>query len=256
MFFTLSKILNFLCFPLPLALLALLFFAWMQRDKKRRRCAWLLFWVAVLGLWVCSTGPFVSLLLRPLERPFRDPQAPARVDAIVVLGGMIDLGLSDERHIELNPNADRLFAAIELARRMPHAVIIFSGGSGSLFDQAHREAPLLRAAAMRMGVPERQIVAESASRNTYENAAETKRILQERRLHSVLLVTSAYHMRRALGCFHKLGLEPIPHAVDFRSHDGPLDPMCWVPDVNNLSEASAAIKEYVGLVTYRLKGYN
>ena len=256
MFYTLSKILNFLCFPLSLGLLLLILFAWLQRSKRRRAVAWGLFWLAVAGLWACSTGPVATLLLRPLEREFENAALPAQVDAVVVLGGMIDLGRSSDRHLALNPNADRFVEAVDIVRRMPQATLVFSGGNGRLLSTEAPEAPILRMWAMKLGIPGDRILTDATSKNTRENAVESKRILAAHHLRSVLLITSAYHMRRSVRCFSKLGIHVTPYAVDFRSHPIAVDPLVWVPDVANLEDSSAAIKEYLGLLTYKLQGYN
>lgn len=263
MFFLLSKILNALCYPLPLGLLLFLLFAvirwWPPAGGKLRQAGpsrnWTLFWMAFILLWACSTAPIADLLVRPLEAPYKHPVGPESVDAIVVLGGCSDLELSDEDHLKLNENADRFIAALELTRRYPGALLIFSGGSGSLFDQVRREAPNLRAAAIRLGVPARRILIDADSRNTRENALACEKLLAHRHASSVLLVTSGFHMKRALACFHKLGMSPTPYAVDFRGHGTKLNPLSWVPDVGNLGLSTTAIREYVGMLIYKAKRF-
>jgi uncharacterized SAM-binding protein YcdF (DUF218 family) len=253
MFFTLSKLLTFLCFPLSLGILLLVLFAILR--ERRERLALRLFWLGLTGLYLCSISPTADLLLYPLEHPFENPRAPAAIDAIVVLGGMTHLRRSSLDHIELNPSADRFLEAVLLAKQHPEAVLVFSGGTGYLFDQSRREAPMLKAAAVRLGVPEKRIITELNSRNTYENAAETKKALEQRGISSFVLITSAFHMKRSLACFHKLGLDPIPHAVDFRNYLGEYDALSWVPEVGHLERSTVAIKEYAGIVVYRIKGY-
>jgi len=263
MFFVLSKILSFFCFPLSLSLLLLLMFGVIRRRPRERGeqrgrgqgRAWALFWLGLLLLWSCSAAPVADLLMQPLEGPYKNRSLPAKVEAIVVLGGFTDLSLSNEQHLELSESADRFFAALELAKRYPSAVLIFSGGTGSLFDQTTREAPYVKAAALRCGVSAERVLTDSESRNTYENAVETKKLLERRGAWSVVLVTSGFHMRRALGCFHKVGLRPSPYAVDFRAHGGHLNPLNWVPDASSLGQSTAAIREYIGLLMYRVKGY-
>lgn len=254
MFFVLSKTIGLVVLPIVLA--TILFALFVLLRHRRPRLAWALFWVAFLGLYALSTRPVADLLLLPLEGRFEDAQRPRDADAIVVLGGTLNLGRSTTERAEMHSAGDRLLEAVLLAKQMPNAVLIFSGGSGDLFDQSKREAPLLKVYAVRLGIPEDRIRVDDRSRNTHENAVETKRILDAEGARSVVLVTSAYHMRRALGCFHAIGLAPIPCAVDFQNcHPSYRRPLAFVPGAENLVDSTSAIREYVGLVVYSLRGY-
>ena len=252
MFFALSKLLNFLVFPLSLGLVLLLASALLRR---RSRVSWALFWVGFGVLYLCSIRPVANVLLAPLEGPFRNQPVPREAGAIVVLGGLSELGSDASGPLDFNENADRFFAALALARRIPGSVVVFSGGSGALFDQVHREAPALARAAVALGFPESRILTEPDSRNTYENAVFTRRLLAGRKLEPVILVTSAFHMRRSLGCFRAAGMKVVPYAVDFRGQRGLGGPLFFIPDYVHLVNSSMAVKEYVGLVIYRLRGY-
>ena len=253
MFFIASKILGYFILPLTIALLALLVF-WRQ-SRRREKPAWRWFWFAFLLLWLCSTPWGSDMLLWPLEGPFESQPPPAHADVILVLGGALDLANSTPGRLEYSPASDRFMYALKLAKRLPHATLVFAGGTGSLFDSKKTEATLLKGEAIEFGVPAERIRVDDRSRNTHENALEAKRILSEVGGRNIVVLTSAFHMRRSLGCLRKVGIEATPYAVDFRNHRGGLDPFCWVPDVNRLGEATAAIREYVGLVVYRAKGY-
>ena len=106
------------------------------------------------------------------------------------------------------------------------------------------------------GVPDASILAEAASRNTYENAMLTRQVLAERGLHRVLLVTSALHMPRALATFTSAGIDAVPAPTDFtvtyREHRTVID---FLPDAKALSRTTEAIKEYVGYAYYRWQGW-
>jgi uncharacterized SAM-binding protein YcdF (DUF218 family) len=254
MFFFLSKTLSIIIYPLTLALLLLLVSAFARRRRRERAGRWP-FWLGLAILYAFSLKPVSDSMLRPLEKPYENPALPANLDAIVVLGGAANLERSTMQHLELNHGADRFVEGVTLARQLPDTKLVFSGGSGLLADQTRREAPFLAAAAVRLGIPAERILVEAESRNTYENAVDTKRLLAEKKLHRFLLVTSAFHMKRSLACFHEVGLEPIPYAVDFRSRTGGYGWQAALPDVSNLADSSLVIKEYVGLWVYRLKGY-
>lgn len=253
MFFLLSKTVGYFCYPLSLFFLGLVLFVALRKCCPRG--AWACFWVAAVILWGASTPWGTEALLRPLQEPYRQHVLPPKVDAIVVLGGALDLDNSSPGQAEYNPAADRLIYGVRLARRYPRAVLVFSGGTASLFDKVHTEAPLLRDEAIALGTPPQRILIEDRSRNTRENAVESKRVLAPTKSTSVVLVTSAFHMKRALACFRKAGLPATPYAVDFRGHRSARDPFGWVPEANNLAESTSAIREYVGALMYRLQGY-
>lgn len=253
MFFVASKILGWLVFPLSLALLTLLSFWW--KNRRREKVRWRGFWVAMAILWFCASPWGADMLLLPLERPYPTPATPPPADVIVVLGGALDLAASAPGRLQFHQASDRFVYALELARSQPQAKLVFTGGTADLFDQTKTEASLLKAEAITLGVAPERILVDNRSRNTHENALETQRILQQVGGRNVLLVTSAFHMRRSLACFRKVGLEAIPYAVDLRGHGGHNGPFGWVPQADVLSDATAAVREYVGWVVYRLKGY-
>lgn len=251
MFFTISKVLTPFTYPLALAVV-LLVVAWLLRERRGGRA---LFWVVLLGLYVLSTRPVADLLLLPLEARYEGVARPADADAIVVLGGFSNLRRSTPERLELHGNADRFVEAVVLAGELPGAVIIFSGGSGDLLNQDSSEAPLAKAYAARLGIPEHRMRAEATSRNTHENAVETARIVRDEGLGTVVLITSAMHMKRALACFHRAGLAPVPYPVDFQNTYPHYSILSFAPAPGNLADATFALKEHVGLLIYRLKGY-
>ncbi len=253
MFFTLSKTLGLLCYPL-VVLVALFVLSGVARRGRPRLSA-VLFWIALAGLYLLSTRPAADLLLLPLEQPFEHSRPPAEVDCVVVLGGTLDLGRSGPERLEFDDSADRFFEGVLLARRFPQALLILSGGTADLRGRGRREAPLLRDYAIRLGVEPSRIRIDDRSRNTHENAVETARLLAAEHRQAVVLITSAFHMRRSLGCFRRVGLTPTPDAVDFQG--GSVGPSLagLVPGPDNLVRATMAVREYIGLVAYRLKGY-
>jgi uncharacterized SAM-binding protein YcdF (DUF218 family) len=253
MFFLLSKILGYFVYPLSLALLALL--AFWARNRRREKPRWGLFCLGIAILWLCSMPWGSDVLLLPLERPFADTPVPAQADVIVVLGGALDLANSRPGKLEYQQASDRFMYAVLLAKQLPQAKLIFAGGTASFVDKTKTEASLLKGEAVRFGLAPERILVDDQSRNTRENALQAQRILQQTGGQSVVLITSAFHMRRSLACFRKVGVTTIPYAVDIRSHRGQPDPFGWVPEASRLADATSAVREYVGLLVYRLKGY-
>ena len=254
MFFLLSKLLTFVTSPLAVGMLLLL--AAIILRRYRPKLARILFVAGLATLYVFSIHPVANLLMLSLEHPY-DNQPPPIQDfrAIVVLAGMVDLARSSPVRAELADNADRLIEGILLALEFPETLLVMAGGSGDPFHQGSRESVHMKRLALRLGIPEYRIRTDTASRNTYENAVETAKILQAEGIDRFLLVSSASHMKRSLACFHKVGLEPIHHAVDFRRHPWSLSPLSFLPSIRNLEKSANVFHEYVGLVAYKIRGY-
>jgi uncharacterized SAM-binding protein YcdF (DUF218 family) len=208
--------------------------------------------VAMAGLAFLPAG----LWLSPLEDRFPPPtDMPSAVDGVIVLGGALDVKRSHWRgRPELSEAADRVAGLLELARCYPDAKVVFTGGTGALLDIRHREADLIPNLLDRMGSTADRLVLERDSRNTHENAVFSKALAEPRPGEVWFLVTSAFHMPRAVGAFRSNGWEVIPYPVDYRSIGRP----DWTspPDlVRGLVEVSLALREWVGLIAYRLFGW-
>ena len=252
MFFVLSKVLVYLIYPLPMVCLLLLMasFSWNRHQRLSRG----LVTTSLVFLWLLST-PVADLLLLPLESAYPVLENPDHAEAVVVLTGMVDAKAARGEQLELGQAADRILAGVQLVRSEKADYLLIAGGSGDLFDQSISEALMLEGLARQLGVPADRILLDRSSRNTHENAVQASRLLQEMGLSNTILVTSAFHMPRSMACFAKEGLHPRPYPVDFRGHRGRIDPLSWLPRVGNIQASTIAVKEYVGLVMYRLQGY-
>ncbi|MDA9409330.1 YdcF family protein [Bradyrhizobium sp. CCBAU 45384] len=207
-------------------------------------------------LALAAFSPLGNLLLYPLESRF-PPWDPSRgaPDGIIVLGGSVDTDLSAAHRTPVVAHAaDRLLAQAELARRYPKARIVFTGGSANLVSTDAREAdysvPILEG----IGIPKERLVVERNSRNTYENAIFTKRLVQPKPGERWLLVTSAFHMPRSMGIFRKAGFDVEAYPVDWRM-GGPDDLFSFTNiSADGLGRTDVAVREWIGLLAYRLMG--
>lgn len=239
-------------FALLVALLSL--FALPAADWKRRavKAAGIL---VLLALAVCSTPAFARAFVKSWETAAGDSRVLASTgdyDAIVVLGGSVDTMTSAGEHIMLNDTAERLTESADLYRAGIAKRVIVSGGSGYL-DQSVKEAPLMAALLVSLGVPGEAIIEEAESRNTYENALLTKAKMEEAGLRRIVLVTSAWHMKRAAAIFRRADIEFTPYAVDTLSaHYG--IPGDYLPDAAALDAATRIFRERVGYFAYKLLG--
>lgn len=215
---------------------------------------------ALLALATCCSLlvlllPVGEWIAQPLEDRFPRLAAwPERVDGIVVLGGAIDPLVSESRgQPTLTQSAERLTSVVYLARRYPTARIVLAGGSGSVIRPDLKEAPWARALLEQMGVDATRVLLDSASRNTFENAAFARRVAAAGDAERWLLVTSAMHVPRAIGCFRRVGWEVTPYPVDFQT---PRGFALWsgFDFSGGLALLDAAAKEWIGLAAYYTLG--
>jgi uncharacterized SAM-binding protein YcdF (DUF218 family) len=250
-FFVLSKTMPLIFYPLPVAFIGLLVVAVHYRKRFARPLL-----VVLLSLFYIVSIPLTSdLLMRWIEVPRSTRTALRRsYDVAVVLAGMVDLRISNGDFVEYNESIDRILQGMRLVQSNQAAVLLISGGSGMLADQSVRESPLLAEFAARWGLSRARIIVESESRNTHENARYSAEIIRRRGFQKILLVTSAFHMRRALACFRKQGLDPDILPVDFRSAGG-VDPGSFIPSSGALELTRQAMREIMGLLAYKVRGY-
>ena len=251
--FWLSKILWWVVAPgnamVLLTLLALL----LLLGRRRRAGLLLLGLVTLFGLALLFL-PLGTWVLAPLEDRFPPPMRLQHVDGIIVLGGSINAELSAKRgRPVVTRSVDRLIAGADLARRYPEAMMVFTGGSAALIDTGPREADVAQEVFAELGLPPDRVLYERDSRNTYENAVYSQRLVNPRPGEVWLLVTSAYHMPRAVGIFRKIGWPVVAYPVDYSvPPGGGFDPSFEV--VDELAGVHWGLREWVGLVAYYLLG--
>jgi len=245
MFFLIAKL-----FLLAAVVLLIVLTRGTRWEPYRR---WLLWLLVLLG-----TNPALpNELLRWWELPpKRLSQLPRQADAAVLLTGISDIHEPTDR-VYLERGADRFTNALWLYRAGRVRQIIISGGSGSEHKTARTEADELRILLRLAGVPATAILTEEKSRNTHENALYTKQLLASYpEMDTLVLVTSAFHQRRALGCFHKVGLNPIPFPADYRTTPRRASLDYWLlPSVKALVTWGTLLHELAGWTVYKLLGY-
>jgi uncharacterized SAM-binding protein YcdF (DUF218 family) len=250
--FALSKILWGLVAPGSLLFLLLCgAFLWHRRRPALSRG---LLGLVLLAFAVVALLPVTQWLASPLEQrfPLPQPQSLARVDGIIVLGGAIESDpTGNVEQPALDDAAERLTSFAALARRYPGARLIYSGGSGQVRNTETREADLAKPLLQALGVDSSRTIYERESRNTWENAVYSQKLADPKPGETWLLVTSAWHMPRAVGCFRKLGWNVTPYPVDYVGN-GP----AWasLDAIKQFHIIGLVEKEWIGLITYRLMG--
>jgi uncharacterized SAM-binding protein YcdF (DUF218 family) len=168
--------------------------------------------LGALGLVVGGFSPLANWVIVPLEERFPAfSRSDGPVDGVVVLGGSFQAGESLARgQATINEAGERIVALADLARRYPAAKLVFSGGAGELLSAEAPEADALKRYLGTFGVSPDRVVFENRSRTTSENAAFSRALIEPAPSERWLLVTSAWHMPRAVGCFRKAGLRSPP----------------------------------------------
>ena len=255
LFYHASKIVWFLLEPsnlFAMAAFAGTALCWTRFASAGRRVAI----ISATMLLVLGLSPAANWLILPLEMRFPRPELDGRrIDGIVMLGGAV-LERQSEAHgqIALNDAGERITALIELARRFPDARLLVTGGTGFYSGTAVSEADILRRRIGGLGVSPERIIFESRSVNTFENAAFSKPLANPSPGETWLLVTSAWHMPRAVGIFRAVGWQVTAYPVDHRTA-GWRDVSRGFSSVSDgLRRVDIATREWVGLLAYRLTG--
>nr|WP_242346006.1 YdcF family protein [Anaeromyxobacter sp. SG22] len=251
MFIALSKTLDLAVAPLTWTLALFLLAALLHR---RPRAPWALGLAAAAVLVTFSVAPVANGIQRfaesGAERTFRPDVV---YDAAIVLSGQVDADASRASgETEFQDAVDRVLRGLELWRAGRVRHLVLSGGPVEAAPREPSEAERLRDKLVEWGVPAAAIVVDPRSRNTRENAIESARLAAAHGFHSLLLVTSAAHVPRALGCFRAVGLSPDVLPVDRRAGRGG----SWLPRASVLAQSTKALHELAGRVVYRLAGYS
>lgn len=233
-----------------LALAGLLLGLWLPRAGLGVASA------AVGGLLVTGFSPLANWMLLPLEQrfpAFEENGGP--VAGIILLSGALDPSLYKARGgFPVNDAAERFTAFLYLARHYPTARLVVTGGAVAQGRHPLPEADLTAAFLDRMGVPRERLIVEARSRTTAENAGEVAALIGPHPGGRWLLVTSAWHMPRAMGSFRRVGLSVTPYPVDYRTM-GPWDRRKSFRKMSTgLDRFDLAAHEWIGLVVYRLTG--
>lgn len=254
MFFILSKTVSLLLLPsnflIALGLAGLIVMLTRYRRAGIRLASASLLFLALIGFL-----PVGSVLTHVLENRF-PPWDGGRgaPDGIVVLGGAIAPDISQDRGVPVFGRAVmRITAIAKLARQFPNARIVYSGGNAELLRDDPPEASFIGPLLDDFGVPRARVVLESRSRNTFENAVFVRDLVKPKAGERWLLVTSAEHMPRAVGCFRRAGFPVEAYPVDWRTKRK-AELTLNVSLAAGLQSADAAVHEWIGLVAYWLSG--
>lgn len=258
----LSKLVPLFVYPLGLACIFLA-----AALLVKRRPGWVRFSTAaaLAILWLGGNNWVSISLTKSLEWRYLPSEDLPEAEAIVVLGGGTASPDYPRQIVEIGGAGDRVIYAGWLYHQGAAPNLLLTGGNISWMGyRGETPAEEMASILMMLGVPQDAVWLETESRNTYENALYSQEMLALKGIDKIILVTSAQHMPRAVGLFEKQGLEVIPAPTDYSVTEGSWARL-WEPDlitqvfnllpkVTNLATTTSVMKEYFGILIYRLVG--
>lgn len=257
MTFYISKFFTYFVLP-PGGFVLALVMAWVLSRRKRERAARVIVALTAVSMYLLSTVPVRDALVYPLEtaHPAMTPEAAPKGAPIIVLGGGVTL---------YRPEGEgKCFLSGDAMPRVWHAFMLHRANGGDIFVSSGRvyhdaasgvesEGEVMRRGLIELGVDPLRIRTEEGSRNTFENAAMTAMAFPELAGRECLLVTSAYHMPRSMFLFGKAGLRCLAAPTDYRGDYGHYNAWGLLPHMAMLADSHRAIREFVGLLFYRVR---
>lgn len=255
MFFYVAQLFSFLAMPLTLILIFLIwgFFVKSVIWKKR------LSGIGILIFFIFTNNALSTSVINAWEPAFKAIETLPEYEIGIVLTGVTNINKTADDRTFFDKGADRATHAVQLYKEGKLKRILITGGQGFKPKNNQKEAVLLANFMMTAGVPESDLIIEDESKNTRENALFTKSKLDELGENldqRFLLITSAFHMKRAEGCFSKVGLLVDTYPVDYYGSDNPFNIRSLIqPSPNSLIMWHKLTKEWIGLLAYRMAGY-
>jgi uncharacterized SAM-binding protein YcdF (DUF218 family) len=253
MFYFLSKVLYALVAPVSLVIIMFLLY-FITKIKSY------IYWA--FGLLLFFTNPWIAQnMMAWYEVEPIALQKKNQYDAIIIPSGfVINFSINGQQRTNFSYGNDRMLQAIDLFKRGISSKIIYTGGSDTVFGDYEAEAKLGKDFLIKCGIPDTCIWIETKSMNTYQNAAFTANMLGAKdknwKQKKYLLCTAGFHMRRALACFEKQNFQVDAYSTDIRSirsKDTVLNTI--LPNYGGFQIWTYLLKEWIGLVVYKMKGY-
>ena len=254
MSFYLSKVLWLIINPFNILIFFLfltILFSFFKKNKlKNFSFSFFLIFLICFGIL-----PLGEYLIYKLEKNYHNSIIlPDEVDGILILGGATNPFLSHEHNqIILNGSVERLLESMTLIKKYKDAKVIFSSGSGSIKNPTMDHASIAKKFFMKIGLDTDKIIFENKSRNTYENIFFSKEIAKPTKNEKWIVITSAFHMNRAIFIGEKNNWTLTPYAVDFTQPKK----FTFIPNLDvlsNLGQMQHGSHEWIGLIAYFLMG--
>jgi uncharacterized SAM-binding protein YcdF (DUF218 family) len=254
MFFILSKTIDFLAMPFTWMVVIVVAAAFTRNSRWKQRLLW-----TAMALLLFFSNNFIAneaMDAWEISTIAYDELAPHTL-GIVLTGSTIPNRYPEDR-VYFARGADRVTHTVQLYKLGKIKIILVSGGTGRIVTDEEPEANKFKKAMVMMGVPDSVIMLENETRNTFESAVAVKPMLDSLHLtgRDCLLITSAFHMRRSLACYHKAGLDIEPFTTDFYSNPRSFYPdNLLIPKLDAFMTWQKLVKEWVGMLAYKVAGY-
>jgi uncharacterized SAM-binding protein YcdF (DUF218 family) len=232
----------------------LLLSLWRRRQERRRRLVLL---TAAFAVFTLMCLPAVAhLALGSLEWWYPVlHRRPADVEAIVVLSSGTRLPAEGGVPAELDEDAlERCIKAAEMYHHGKRCLVLASGGKSDPSRPEPACADVMRDFLVQLGVGPADVLVENLSTTTYENATASAELLNDRGIHKIMLVTSATHLPRAVGCFRKQGLDVVPCGCFYHMTYQPFAPARFLPTATAAQDNGRVAHEWLGLAWYWVRG--
>lgn len=255
MFYILSKLFGFISYPINWILFLLIYAVFTKKPRRKQNAI-----VTALFILFVMSNPFIS---NRIFRAYEYPEVNMNTlrdtfDIGIVLGGFTDFNVYpvDDR-LNFSSAVNRLTDVLVLYKRGLLKKILISSGDAPFQLIKQKESEEAKKFLLEIGVSEHDIIIESKSRNTYENAKFTKEVLDKQFPNArCMLITSAFHLPRAKRCFDKIGLKTFPFPAHFFAEKLTASPISYIsPDVQTFAKWRDVTREWFGLLMYKLQGY-
>lgn len=235
-------------------ILIALIYLWRKQKEGRRRLLWVAVPFILLTLLHSHAAGYYSV--RSLESDYPPTEGvPPDAGVIVVLAGAVRAPDRVRTRVELGPSTlARCQHAVLLHKVAPDRPILVSGGPID-FGDGVTGASAMKQFLVSCGVPGGTILEEGRSRTTHENATECAKVLRERGVRKIVLVTHAIHMRRAAACFRAEGIEVSPSPCGHSATSYEPEFSDFIPDAWSVNQVDQAWHEWVGLAMYSVRGW-
>jgi len=262
MFLFISKLLPLFVYPLGLSCLLLVWALWLSRKRSRK--TYLPILLALIIILIAGNPIFGKYAIASLEHQYLPITPTPKAEAIVILGGATRNNESPRIMPDLSDRGDRLIYGAKLYMEGAAPKIVLTGGRVPWYGGDASEAESMATILELFGIPREDMILESRSLNTRDNAVYTQEILEREKIKKVLLVTSAAHMPRSIAIFRRANIDAIPAPTDFMvsdrnlveyRHSSEARILNLIPSSDSLDYTTQAIKEYIGIIIYRLKGW-
>jgi len=252
LFFILSKLFNFIFSPYTWIFVLLILAIFTKKPKRQKK----LLIITFIVFYLFSNSFVLDEVMRLWEKP------PVKIDAkknhytyVIVLGGVMSYYDTKNHQIGFNRSVDRLMQGIKILNQNIADTLIFTGGDGSLLKTIGPEGEYVKKYLSDIGIDTLRIKIESQSQNTYENAKNTSLLLHQHQ-NKILLITSAFHMRRAIACFKKQGFNVDYYPADrIAGKRKFIIDHLLIPNIETIDRWNTLIHEWVGYVIYWIVGY-